>query len=61
MTAPEQIQAKISTMETMTLRRDPLAVPNLHESTAAAMSVIGSPSGLVCMVPPLHRWQLQGG
>ena len=50
MTVHEQIQAKISTMETISLRRDQLAVPKLHASTAAAMSVIGSPSGPVCKV-----------
>ena len=50
MTEPEQIQAKISSMETMTLTRDPLAVPKFHERTAAAMSVLGSPSGPVCKV-----------
>ena len=41
-------ETKMSTMETITPRRDPLAVPKLHESTAAAMSVVGSFSGPVC-------------
>ena len=44
MTDPAQIRAKILTMETVMLRHDPLAVPKVHESTVAAMSVIGSAS-----------------
>ena len=48
MTDPTQIRDKILTMETITLRHDPLAVPHVHESTVAAMSVIGSPTGNVC-------------
>ena len=50
MTNPAQIRAKISTMETVTLRHDPLAVPKVHESTVEAMSVNGSPTGPVCRV-----------
>ena len=50
MTDPTQIRDKILTMETTTLRHDPLAVPHVHESTVAAMSVIGSPTGNVCKV-----------
>ena len=49
MTDPTQIRDKILTMETITLRHDPLAVPHVHESTVAAMSVIGSPTGNVCV------------
>ena len=50
MTDPAQIRAKISTMETVTLRHDPLAVPEVHQSNVAAMSVIGSSTGPVCRV-----------
>ena len=50
MTDPAQIRAKISTMGTFMLRDDPLAVPQVHESTVAAMSVISSPTGSVCKV-----------
>ena len=50
MTDPTQIRDKILTMETITLRHDPLAVPHVHESTVAAMSVIGFSTGNVCKV-----------
>ena len=49
MTDPAQIRAKISTVETVTLRHDPLAVPKVHDSIVAPMSVIGFVQG-----PHLH-------
>ena len=50
MTDPTQIREKVLALETVVLRQDPLAVPRVHESTVAAMSVIGEPAGNVCKV-----------
>ena len=50
MTDLAQIRDKILTMKTIVLRQDPLAVPQVHESTVAAMSVIGHLAGHVCKV-----------
>ena len=50
MADPTQIREKVLAVETVVLRQDPLAVPRVHESTVAAMSVIGEPVGNVCKV-----------
>ena len=50
MTDLAQIRGRILTMETIVLRQDPLAVPQVHESTVAAMSMTGHPAGNVCKV-----------
>ena len=50
MTDPAQIRDKILALETVLLRQDPLAIPQVHESTVAAMSLIGDPAGNVCKV-----------
>ena len=50
MTDPAQIREKVLAVETVLLRQDPLAVPQVHESTVAAMSVIGEPVGNFCKV-----------
>ena len=50
MTDPAQIREKVLAVETVLLRQDPLAVPQVHESTVAAMWVIGEPVGNVCKV-----------
>ena len=61
MTDPAQIRSRISTMETVALRCDPLAVPKVHENTVAAMSVIGSPTGQVCKGHIFTDGSFQGG
>ena len=50
MTDPAQIRDKILALETIVLRQDPLAVPQVPESTVAAVSLIGDPAGNVCKV-----------
>ena len=50
MTDLAQIRDKILALETVLLRQDPLAIPQVHESTVAAMSLIGDPAGNVCKV-----------
>ena len=50
MSNPEQIREKVLALETVLLRQDPLAIPQVHESTVAAMSLIGDPAGNVCKV-----------
>ena len=50
MTDPAQVREKVLAVETVLLRQDPLAIPQVHESTVAAMSLIGDPVGNVCKV-----------
>ena len=50
MTDPAHNRDRILTMETIVLRQHLLAVPQVHESTVADMSVIGHPAGNVCKV-----------
>ena len=50
MTDPAQIREKVLALETVLLRQDPSAIPQVHESTVAAMSLMGDPAGNVCKV-----------